>query len=135
MKIASGLYAGKEINIGTGDPYIVLDNTNFLFLNSDTLSSYEILHEERRMSFISCVLRGLLMFIILWSASSSLLSTSVALIFGILGLVAGVITTKPTGIYTLELTYHDGGKSLADVNEKIFKAIRNSLFVGWEDAI
>ena len=130
MKIASGLYAGKEINIGTGDPYIVLDNTNFLFLNRDTLSAYEVLHEERQMPFISCVLRGLIMFVILWSLSFALFGRSVALVCGILGLFVGVITTRPTGIYTLELIYHDGERSLVDVNEKIFKSIRNSLYAG-----
>ncbi|SBV94382.1 conserved hypothetical protein [uncultured Eubacteriales bacterium] len=83
-----------------------------LVLNKATVDSYEVVTEEHSKSASSGVARGLVGGVLL----------------GPVGLLAGGISAKNKGAYTVAIAFKDGKRSLAEIDEKIYKALVASMF-------
>jgi hypothetical protein len=92
-----------QINIGLKES---------LVLNKTTIDSYEVVTEEHSKSAASGVTRGLVGGVLL----------------GPVGMLAGGISAKNKGIYTVALAFKDGKRSLVEVDEKVYKALVASMF-------
>ena len=115
-KVIAGDYNGKDIfldpkgkiQIGTIQ---FLSNEIVMELNKNTVKSYETVDASSRKS-----------------AGSAIARAGVgALLLGPIGLAAG-LSAKSKGIYTLSVEFLNGSKSLLEVNDKIYKAIVQTLF-------
>ena len=76
------------------------------------MESYELVTDEHQKSAASGVGRGLI--------GGALL--------GPVGMLAGGLSAKSKGIYTVAIQFKDGTKSLIEVNDKLYKAIVKSCF-------
>lgn len=113
-QVIAGDYTGKAITVMGGVPQIVLsrDWTENQYLDKYGIDQYEVITEEQRKSAASGVARGIV--------GGALL--------GPVGMLAGGLSAKNKGTYTLAIQFKDGKKSLAEVDEKIYKAIVKSCF-------
>lgn len=106
-KVIAGDYIGAKVDtgfLGTFIGTVLVDNTN--------ITSYELITDEHRKSAASGVARGLV--------GNALL--------GPVGMLAGGLSAKNKGIYTLAIQFNDGKTSLIEVDDKIYKAIIKNCF-------
>ncbi len=82
-----------------------------IFINKDTVESYELITDEHRKSASSGVARGLV--------GGALL--------GPVGLLAG-LSAKNKGIYQVAIAFKNGRQSLVEVDDKIYKSLIKVLF-------
>lgn len=113
-QVIAGDYAGRMVIVMGGVPQISLSRnwTENRQLDSFDVERYELITEDTRKSAASGVARGLV--------GGALL--------GPVGMLAGGLSAKNKGIYTMALQFKDGKKSLIEVDEKIYKAIVKSCF-------
>lgn len=83
-----------------------------IMVDRGTVDSYELITDEHRKSALSGVSRGLVGGVLL----------------GPVGMIAGAVSAKNKGIYTVAIQFKDGSKSLLEVNDKIYKAIVKNCF-------
>ena len=76
-------------------------------INEMTISSISLMEQHVTPSLLSMLLRGYILFEIL----------------GGLGVVSGVASAKQNNIYKLLITFVDGGKGIAEVNDDIYECI------------
>ena len=81
-------------------------------LDKSNVKSYEIITEETKKSVASGVIRG----------------GVGAVLLGPVGLLAGALSAKNKGDFLISIEFHDGKKSLIDVDEKIYKSIVSKCF-------
>ena len=82
-----------------------------IYLDKNTVSSYEVIDETSQKSAASAVGRA-----------------AVGAIFlGPVGLAAA-LSAKSKGIHTIAIQFKDGRKSLLEVDDKIYKAIMTKVF-------
>lgn len=105
--VLQGDYKGKAVMCPTGKPYISTGFRKKLYLNKDTVESYEVVTEESRKSAASGVARGLIG----------------ATLLGPAGALAGGMSAKNKASVTLIITFKDGKKSLIEVNGLIYKEL------------
>lgn len=112
-KIIAGEYEGRAIAIAGGKPYILFGfgKSNMKYINKDFVESYQLVTEEFCKSAASGIARG---------------AVGVALL-GPIGLLAG-LSAKNKGVHTIVIKFKDGKESLAEVDEKIYKAIMATMF-------
>lgn len=111
-KVVAGDYEGGDVFCFLDELKIISTSQYFdISLDKSTIKSYDIIDEESRKSAASAVGRA----------------AAGAIILGPVGLIAGV-TAKRKGIYTIALEYHDGGKSLIEIDEKRYKLLIKKLF-------
>ncbi|KYG90781.1 hypothetical protein A0U40_18070 [[Bacillus] sp. KCTC 13219] len=116
-KVIAGDYEGKNIMIAQKsffskqEVFLLTSLTKKFPLNKETVESYELITEEHRKSAVSGVSRGLVGGVLL----------------GPVGLLAG-LSAKNKGTHTLAIAFHDGKKSLIEVNEKIYKMFIQQMF-------
>lgn len=110
-KVVAGDYKGKGVSAGFKCPVITLPMFKTIKLNADTVSIYEVLNQDSRMSSSSAVGRA-----IVGSA-----------ILGPIGMVAAM-GAKNKESYMIALQFKDGKKSLLEVDNTIYKALIKSLF-------
>lgn len=77
-----------------------------------TVDDYEVITEDHRKSAASGVARGLV--------GGSLL--------GPVGMLAGGLSAKNKGTYTVAIAWKDGKKSLVEVDDKLYKAMVKAMF-------
>ncbi|MEK5479880.1 hypothetical protein NYE70_23565 [Paenibacillus sp. FSL R5-0407] len=82
-----------------------------VLVNKDTVESYELIDEEYQTSAASAVGRGLV--------GGALL--------GPVGLLAG-LSAKKKGMHRIVINWKDGKRSLAEVDDKVYKALMVILF-------
>lgn len=82
-----------------------------IYLNKTTVEHYEVITEETMKSATSAVGRGLVG----------------GLILGPVGLLAG-LSAKSKGIHTIALQFKEGGKSLIEIDDKIYKEFIKNMF-------
>ena len=114
-KVIAGDYTGKNVmepSLGLKHPYISESLFKSVDLCSQTVASYEVVTDEHRKSAASGVGRGLVG----------------GAILGPVGLLAGALSAKNKSIYTVAIQFHDGRKSLIEINERIYKALVKSCF-------
>lgn len=113
-QVVAGDYIGRTVTVMGGVPQIVLSRnwTENQQLDRVDVERYEVVTEEQSKSAASGVARGLL--------GSALL--------GPVGMLAGGLSAKNKGVYTLAVQFKDGKRSLIEVDEKTYKAIVKSCF-------
>ena len=104
--VISGAYEGRSVLELFGDVKI-----GDIYLNHSTVSSYEVVDEQYRKSAGSAVGRAAVG----------------AFFLGPVGLLAG-ISAKSKGIHTLIIYFHNGQKSMIEVDDATYKAIVKALF-------
>lgn len=113
-KVIAGDYQGREIGGMLGLIYILergKDNPS-IDIDSKNVESYELITDEHRKSASSGVARGIV--------GGALL--------GPVGMLAGGLSAKSKGIYTVAIQWKDGKKSLIEINDKLYKNLVKSCF-------
>lgn len=83
-----------------------------LAINKMTVSSFQVIGCREFPSGVSLFSRGFIF----------------SKLFGLLGLITGVATAKNNVIYTVKITFCNGGVGLAEVNLKIYNLLLKELF-------
>lgn len=110
-KVIAGEYAGSFV-MGFVTPGIYPNPKKPpIELTKENILNYEIVTEEHRKSAASGITRGLVGGILL----------------GPVGLLAS-LTAKTKGIHVIAIEFHDGNKSLIEIDEKIYKAFIQKMF-------
>lgn len=112
-KVLSGDYAGKQIlGGGISQAGISIGFVKQLYLNKSTVDSYEVITDEHQKSAASGAIRGIVG----------------GAVLGGVGAIAGAVSAKEKGIYTIAIQFKDGKRSLIEVDDKIYKAIVQNCF-------
>lgn len=111
-RVISGDYEGATISASFGIVTITQGFTQVRNIDKTNVADYEVIDEERRKSAGSAVGRGLVGGVLL----------------GPVGLLAGGLSAKSKGTHTLAILFHDGKKSLIEVDDKTYKAIVKKMF-------
>lgn len=111
-KVIAGDYAGRQIVSAVGTVQISTGLFKSLMLNNTTVENYELVTDEHRKSAASGVARGLV--------GGALL--------GPVGMLAGGLTAKNKGTYTIAVRFKDGRNSLLEVDDKIYKNLIKNCF-------
>lgn len=109
--VIAGDYEKKYIIRTAEGAVLVLGFTKKLLLNKEMVESYEVVDEESRTSAASAVGRGLVG----------------GFLLGPVGLLAG-LSAKKKGLHTVAIQFHDGKKSLLEIDDKIYKSLVTTLF-------
>lgn len=89
-----------------------LDTWEYVPLDKENVTAYEVITDEHRKSAASGVARGLV---------------GGALI-GPVGMLAGGLSAKTKGIYNIAFEFKDGKRSLVELNDEMYKSIIQSCF-------
>lgn len=112
-RVIAGDYAGKQVlGGGAAQAGIALGLIKQLYLNKTTVENYEVIADEHNKSAASGAVKGMVGGALLGGA----------------GMLAGVMSAKEKGIYTVSVQFKDGKRSLLEVDEKIYKAIMQACF-------
>jgi hypothetical protein len=111
-KVIAGDYLGRPVMQTFGMAFISLSITKNIELTKDNVEDYEVMDESHTRSTASTIGRGLIGGFLLGPA----------------GMLGGALTSKKKGIYVIALKFKDGGKSLIEVDDKIYRAIMTQLF-------
>lgn len=112
--VANGDYKDRMVEMSGKKVFIRDGNFGFgkkIFINHDTVESYEVLDEQHQKSAASAVGRAAVG----------------GLLLGPVGLLAGV-SAKSKGSYYVAVQFKDGKRSLLEVDDKIYKAILSEMF-------
>ncbi len=114
-KVVAGDYKGSKVSAALGETVQVWTAGLFkkpLYVDKQTVEKYELVTDEHRKSAASGVSRGLVG----------------GMLLGPVGLMAGALTAKSKGTYTVAIHFKDGKQSLLVVDEKIYKNIVKQCF-------
>ena len=112
-KVIAGDYIGKQVlGGGVAQAGISIGFVKQLYLNKTTVESYEVISDEHQKSAASGAVKGIV---------------GGALLGGV-GMIAGAMSAKEKGVYTVAIQFKDGKKSLLEVDEKLYKAIIQACF-------
>lgn len=109
-RVLDGFYKGDFIRSSGNNIYIDAGFTK-IDINKKRFSSYELLTEDKVKSGTSAILRGAIGVSIL----------------GAPGILAA-LTAKDKSIYLVALEYNDGGHSIIEVDERLYKLLIRSMF-------
>ncbi len=115
-KVVAGDFNGKAVFLESKDKIQIGEihfpsNEVVMEIKKSTVKSYEVLDASSKKS-----------------AGSAIARAGVgALFLGPIGLAAG-LSAKSKGTYTISLDFHNGKKSLIEVDDKIYKAMVKNLF-------
>lgn len=109
----AGNYIGTHITAINGCPQFKdpREGTTVM-LDFVEVESVQVVSEEQSKSAVSGAIRGMVG----------------GAIFGTAGMLAGSMSAKNKGVYQLAINFKNGKRSLAEVDEKIYKAIMTSCF-------
>ena len=114
--VIAGDYEGHGIAMLKNKATLVIGLSLFknkkIHLNKSEIESYEVITDEHMKSASSGVARGIV--------GGALL--------GPVGMLAGGISAKNKGIYTVAIQFKDGKQSLIEVNDQIYKNIIKECF-------
>lgn len=105
--VISGAYKGTSVALLFGKASI-----NGIPIDKNYVTSCDQVTEEHRISLGSSLARG--------AVGGALL--------GPVGMIAGGISGKNKGTYTLAITWSDNQRSLIEVDDKTYKAILKEMF-------
>lgn len=112
-RVIAGAYAGKQVLVGVAaQAGIALGVTKRLYLNKTTVENYEVIADNHSKSATSGAVRGMIGGALLGGA----------------GMIAGALSAKEKGVYTISIQFKDGKKSMLEVDEKVYKAIVQACF-------
>ena len=102
-KVIAGDYTGRSVSSAWGSTYIVLGAGKMKNLDKGTVDEYEVITEDHRKSAVSGITRGLVGGVLL----------------GPVGLLGG-LSAKNKGTYQVAIKWKNGGKSLVEIDDKIY---------------
>lgn len=112
-KVIAGDYVGKQVlGGGVAQAGISIGFMKQLYLNKTTVESYEVISDEHQKSAVSGAAKGIVGGVLL----------------GGVGMIAGAMSAKEKGVYTVAIQFKDGKKSLLEIDEKLYKAIVQACF-------
>jgi hypothetical protein len=111
-KVIAGDYARRPIKSIFGTVQISTLDFKPRIIDKNSVENYELVTDEHRKSAKSGVARGLI--------GGTLL--------GPVGMLAGGLSAKNKGIYTVAIQFKDGKRSLIEVDDKIYKSIIKKCF-------
>lgn len=111
-KVIAGDYSGKQVTGSLGVVQIILGFTKTLVLDSSTVEACEVITDDHRKSAASGIGRGLV--------GGALL--------GPVGMLAGGLSAKNKGTFTVAVKFKDGKNSLVEINDKIYKSLVKKCF-------
>jgi hypothetical protein len=111
-KVVAGDYENMFVGQAGGKAFIILKLFKQLELNKTNIESYEVIDSEQNKSLASGIVRGAVG----------------AVLLGGVGLLAGGLSAKNKGSYTIAVKFKDGKNSLMEVDSKIHKAIIQAMF-------
>jgi len=111
-RVIAGDYDGSPVVSVFSSVSIGVSLGKTLVLGSATVESYEVITDDHRKSAASGVVRGLV--------GGALL--------GPVGLLAGGLSAKNKGVYTVAILFKDGKKSLLEIDDKIYKSLVKAIF-------
>ena len=110
--VIEGDYKGKCLMRSMGSVFLVLGFFKKIELTKNTVESYEVMNEDKRKSATSGAARAVVG----------------GLLLGGVGALAGGLSAKNKGEYLVAIKFTDGKKSLAEIDEKTYKAIISNCF-------
>jgi hypothetical protein len=111
-KVIAGDYEGRPVKSILGTIHIATLDLKPRIIDKTTVESYELVTDEHRKSAASGATRGLVG----------------SLLLGAPGLIAGALSAKSKGIYTIAIQFKDGKRSMIEVDDKIYKSIIKKCF-------
>jgi len=81
-------------------------------VNKMTVISFQVLDSQEYPSGVSMLARGLIL----------------SKLFGLIGMITGVATSKKNTIFKVKLTFVNGEKCVAEIDDKIYELIVLELF-------
>lgn len=106
-RVIAGDYKGESVSIVLGSVTVAA-----LRIAKGYVTDYEVITDEHRKSAASGVARGLV--------GGALL--------GPVGMLAGGLSARNKGTYTIAIQWADNRRSLIEVDDKIYKAIVKEFF-------
>ena len=111
-KVIAGDYENWLVITAVGGGASIAKGFKSVPLKKQTVESYELVTDELQKSAAS-------------GRGSGLIGGA---LLGPVGMLAGGLSAKSKGIYTVAIQFKDGTKSLIEVNDKLYKAIVKSCF-------
>ena len=111
-KIIAGDHANNAVIHALGTVQISTGLFKTVMVDKTTVESYELITDEHRKSAASGITRGIVGGVLL----------------GPVGMLAGAVSAKNKGTYTVAIRFKDGRNSLLEVDDKIYKAIVKNCF-------
>ena len=111
--VIAGDYKDKGLMLmGEGGPRILLNTKEAVYLNKETVASYQVINQDLSTSASSGIARSIIG----------------GALFGNSGALGGAASAKKKVTYTMVINFKDGKRSLIEVNEKMYKAIMLACF-------
>lgn len=110
-EVLAGKYKGCSVNLLTGGGAYISVNPLPVNIDKSTVSTYEVVTEDKIKSGSSAIIRG--------AMGSAIL--------GPVGLLAG-LSAKNKGIITIVILWKDDSQSLIEIDDKIYKAFLIGMF-------
>ena len=110
--VIEGDYKNKAVMAPTGKPYISTGFMKKLYLNKETVDTYEVLNSESQKSMSSGIMRGLI--------GGAML--------GPVGALAGGVSAKNKNTYLVAVQFKDGKRSLLELEGVLYQALVQKLF-------
>ena len=110
--VIAGDYKDKGLMIFGGGPRIVLTARDEVYLNKETVESYQVMNQNVSTSASSGIARSIIG----------------GALFGNAGALGGAASAKKNVMYTMVINFKDGKRSLIEVNEKMYRAIVEACF-------
>ena len=111
-RVTSGDYLGCMVGQSFGIPYIAIKIFKTMNLDKSVVESYEVINSDSSKSAKSAIGRSLVG----------------GFFLGGVGVLAGGLSAKNRGTYSIAIYFKDGKKSLIEVDDKIYNAIVKTLF-------
>ena len=111
-KVIAGDFESMYVKNSLLGPYIDTDYKDPLYLDSETIENYERISEDHQKSVGDTIY---------YSALGGIL-------FGAAGAIVGGLSAGNKNIYHLALYFHDGKKSLLEIDDKLYNAIIRNCF-------
>lgn len=112
-RVIAGTYQGRHVMEVWGKLYIFTGLfKEDVTINKSTVCRYEVMSETQTKSAASVAGRGLVG----------------GLLLGPVGLLAGALSARAKGDYVVAIEFHNGDKSLLEIDEKLYKTLLRHLF-------
>ena len=111
---AGGDYKGKRLDVSLFKrcAYIVVGFRKKVYINAETVRSYNVLNQQNESSAISGIGRGLVG----------------GAVFGLAGVIGGAMSAKTKGNYMIEINFKNGDRSLIECDNDFYKLIVQACF-------
>ena len=110
--LIEGDYKNRAVMAPTGRPYNSTGFMKKLYLNKETVDTYEVLNSESQKSMSSGIMRGLIG----------------GAILGPVGALAGGVSAKNKNTYLVAVQFKDGKRSLLELEGVLYQALVQKLF-------